>query len=98
MTEKTEVFEIKRPYEQLTAKEKIEELVAKLQILKDKVSELRLQCEDIKKLYSSESDGNALLCDECGKTIEQGQEVTVRDSSGKEKKRYHKECFKALWL
>lgn len=98
LTEKMEVFEIKGSDEQLTVKEKIEDLVAKLQMLKSKVSELRLQCEDIKKLYSSEVEGNALLCDECGKTIERGQEVIVRDPSGREKRHYHKECFKALWL
>jgi prefoldin subunit 5 len=93
-----EIFEIKRPDEQLTVKEKIEDLVAKLQMLKSKVSELRLQCENIKKLYSSEGGCDALLCDECGKTIERGQEVIVKDSSGMERRHYHKECFKALWL
>jgi RNase P subunit RPR2 len=66
-------------------------------MLKGKVSELRIQCEELKKLHL-ENEKKALVCSECGKPIAHGQEVTVRDSAGTERSYYHKECFQALWL
>ena len=77
-------------------KEKVEAVLARLQSLKSQVSELRAQCEALKNLQSEKQKG--LICNECGKLIEQGQEVTLKDSFGKVKGHYHKDCFKAIWL
>ena len=77
-------------------KEKVEDFLATLKSLKCQVSELRAQCEALKKLQSEKQKG--LTCNECGKLIEQGQEVTLRDSFGNVKSHYHKDCFKAIWL
>jgi hypothetical protein len=77
-------------------KEKVEAALARLKSLKCQVSELREHCEALKKLESEKQKG--LTCSECGKLIEQGQEVTLKDSFGKVKSHYHKDCFKAIWL
>jgi hypothetical protein len=77
-------------------KEKVEAALARLKSLKSQVSELRAQCEAMKKLQSEKQ--KVLTCNECGKLIEQGQEVTLRDSFGDVKSYYHKDCFKAIWL
>ncbi len=97
MIKKTEIFEHTNGDEQLATREKIEVTLIKLQMLKGEISELRLQCEKLKKVYS-ESKNKALLCNECGDPIEQGQEVTVKNFTGTEKSYYHKECFQAFWL
>jgi len=39
-----------------------------------------------------------VVCSECGKSIEQGQEVVLKGSFGKLESYYHKDCFKAIWL
>jgi len=77
-------------------KEKVEAVLARLQSLKSQISELRVQCEALKKLQSERQKD--LTCNECGKPIEQGQEVVLKDSFGKVKGYYHKDCFKAIWL
>ena len=77
-------------------KEKVEAALARLKSLKCQVSELRAHCEALKKLESERQ--KVLTCNECGKLIEQGQEVTLKDSFGKVKGYYHKDCFKAIWL
>jgi hypothetical protein len=77
-------------------KEKVEAALARLKSLKCQVSELRAQCEALKKMESEKQKG--LTCSECGKLIEQGQEVTLKDSFGKVKSHYHKDCFKTIWL
>ena len=76
-------------------KEKVEAALAMLKSLKYQVSELRAQCEAL-KLQSEKQD--SLVCSECGNLIDQGQEVTLKDSFGKVKSCYHKDCFKAIWL
>ncbi|MBT0159853.1 hypothetical protein G4O51_07695 [Candidatus Bathyarchaeota archaeon A05DMB-2] len=77
-------------------KERIEAALVMLQSLKNKVSELRLQCETLKKLQSEKQKD--LVCGTCGKRIEAGQEVTLKDSFGNVRGYYHKDCFKAIWL
>jgi prefoldin subunit 5 len=84
-------------HEQFNAKEEVEVTLRKLQILKSRISELRTQCEELKKI-SSEIRGNALLCSQCGEAIEPGQEIMVKSSGEAEKRQYHKECFKLLWV
>jgi hypothetical protein len=76
-------------------KEKVEAALIRLKSLKWRISELRAQCEAF-KLGSEKQEGFA--CVECGKLIEQGKEVTLKDSFGSVKSHYHKECFKAIWL
>jgi hypothetical protein len=77
--------------------EKVEAALARLKSLKCQVSELRAQCEALQKLQSEKREA-ALVCNECGKRIKQGEEVLLKDSSGKVKGRYHRDCFKAIWL
>ncbi len=77
-------------------KEMVEATLDRLKSLKCQISELRARCEALKKLQSEAQ--KELACSECGKLIEQGQEVTHRDSFGHVKNRYHKDCFKAIWL
>jgi len=76
-------------------KEKAEAALARLKSLKSRVSELRVHCEALKKLESEKQE--VWTCNECGKLIEQGQEVTLKDSFGRVKSHYHKDCFKAIW-
>jgi hypothetical protein len=78
-------------------KEKVEAALARLKSLKCQVSALRAQCEALKKRQSEKHD-EALVCSDCGKLIEQGQEVTLKDSFGEVKSHYHKDCFKRIWL
>ena len=77
-------------------KEKVEAALARLKSLKCQVSELRAQCEALKKLESDRQEG--FTCNECGKLIEEGLEVKLKDSFGKVKGCYHRDCFKAIWL
>lgn len=81
----------------LERKEKVEAALARIRSLKRQVSNLRAQCEELKKLESEKQKG-ALVCNECGKHIRQGQEVMLKDSFGRVKSHYHRDCFKAIWL
>jgi hypothetical protein len=86
------------PHEQLKTREEVEATLRKLQILKSRISELRTQCEELRRI-SSETKENTLLCSECGEAIEPRQEIVVKDSGGSGKERnFHKECFKLLWV
>jgi DNA repair exonuclease SbcCD ATPase subunit len=84
-------------YHMVERKEKVEAALARLKSLKCQVSELRAQCEALKNQQSKKQE-EAVVCSECGKPIGQGEEVTLRDSLGKVKRRYHRDCFKAIWL
>jgi len=75
--------------------EKIEATLARLQSLKLKVSELRLQIEALRDLQSEKQE-KALLCNHCGKAIRKGKEITIKGSLGEIKSSYHKGCFKAV--
>ena len=97
MFKRTEISELMNQDGQLRFREKLEIVLHKLQMLKDNISELRCECEELKKLCSEDQE-KKLLCGECGNIIEQGQEVAVRDSYGIERSHYHKECLRALWL
>jgi hypothetical protein len=91
-----QVNEVRHPISVGERKEKVEAALARLRSLKCQVSELRAHCEALKKLQSEKQ--GALTCNECGKLIKQGQEVALKDSFGEVKSRYHKECFKKIWL
>jgi len=79
--------------EQANTREKIEITLHKLQALKDKISELRCQCEELRELGL---ESKVSLCSECGNAIEPDQEVVVKDSTGMERRYYHMKCFQTL--
>jgi hypothetical protein len=76
-------------------KEKVEAALAKLRSLKCQVSELRAQCEALKKVGSEKQEG--VKCSECGKLIKQGLDVTLKDTFGNVKGCYHRDCFAQIW-
>jgi hypothetical protein len=84
------------------AREEMDITLRKLQVLRGKISELRAQCEELRKLSlkadSSKAGSSGLLCSQCGEAIEPGQEIVVKSSDETEKKHYHKECFRLLWV
>jgi uncharacterized membrane protein len=97
MFKRPEIDDQSRQYDQLKAREEVRTTLRKLQMLRNRISELRSQCEELRKLRSENKD-NTLLCSECGEAIEPGQEIVVKDSEGTQKKNYHQECFKMLWV
>lgn len=76
-------------------KEKVEAALVRLQSLKHKVAELRLQLKALRELQSEKQE-KALLCNYCGKAIRKGKENTIKGSLGEIKRFYHKGCFKAI--
>jgi hypothetical protein len=78
--------------------EKVRAALARLEALKCRVSELRMQCEALKKQRLEKQQEEAFVCSECGKRIKPGQEVALKNSFGKVKSFYHRDCFKAIWL
>jgi hypothetical protein len=96
MFKKTEFCGDINSNEQVAAKERIEATLHKLQVLKNRISELRAQCEELQRLHV-ETQSRASLCDECGGAIEPGQEVEAKNF-GEKAHHYHKECFRKLWL
>jgi len=101
-----------RQNDEVKAREDMAITLRKLQVLRGKISDLRAQCEELRKL-SLKSDGlrteslkadnlrtesSGPLCSQCGESIEPGQEIVVKSLDETEKKHYHKECFKLLWV
>ena len=82
--------------ELMERKERVESALVRLKSLKGRVTELREQCESLRKLGSEKAIGK-VMCSECGTEIGLGQEVLVKDPSGKPNSSFHKECFKAIW-
>jgi hypothetical protein len=76
-------------------KEKVEATLARLQSLKSKVSELRLQLEALMEMQAGKQE-KALQCNRCGKAIRKGNEIMIKGSLGEIKRSYHKGCFKAV--
>jgi len=74
--------------------EKTQAVLARLQSLKRKVSELRAQCEALK--LQSKKQIEALVCSACGRLIKEGSEVTVKDTLGVVKSYYHEDCFRKI--
>ena len=90
-----EVNETRYHDDMVERKEKAQAVLARLQSLKCKVSELRAQCEALKK-SQSEKQTKALVCNECGKPIKEGNEITIKDTFGAVKSYYHEDCFKTI--
>jgi hypothetical protein len=74
---------------------KTEELLRKLQLLKGRVSQLKEQCEEIQSYHMEEK--GLYRCDECGRSIERGQEVEAKNFCDRSQY-YHKKCFRKLWM
>jgi hypothetical protein len=104
MFTRTETDEQLANHEQLKVREEVQITLRKLQMLKSKIAELRDQCEELRELSShahaprSETTGTTLRCSKCGRAIEPGQEIVIKDSDGTETGRYHRECFKLFWV
>ena len=86
------------PYEIILAenKDRAEATLARLKSLRNRVAEIRLQVESLRELQAENHEKTA-VCFECGKEIEQGQEVTVKDQTGNPTNFYHRDCFKVIW-
>jgi hypothetical protein len=78
------------------ARERMEAMLRKLQVLKNRISELRVHCEELQR-SRIENQSGGLRCEECGDAIELGQEVEAKNF-GEKARHYHKECFRKLWL
>lgn len=81
-------------YSKVSRKEKVENILARLQLLKGQVSDLRTKCEALKLQSGKRAN---LICTECSKAIETGQEVVLKSSFGEIKAYYHKDCFREIW-
>jgi len=90
-----ELKESRFPNDVVERKEKIEAALARLQSLKSKVSELRLQLEALRELQLKRQE-KVLQCNHCGKAIRKGTEIMIKDSLGEIRRSYHKGCFKAV--
>jgi phage/plasmid primase-like uncharacterized protein len=90
-----EVSTTRYPNDALEHKEKVQAALARLQSLKCKVSELRAQCEALRAMQS-EKQMKALVCNECGKPIREGKEITIKNTLGAIKSYYHQDCFKRI--
>lgn len=76
-------------------KESVRRALQKLQALKSKVTDLRLQCEELRN-QGLEEHNIMPLCSGCHNPLEPEQEIVVRDSNKIVRAYYHRECFKHL--
>ena len=76
---------------------KFETALARLKSMKERVADLRVQCESLRKLQIEESVEKP-VCSYCGEEIEDGQQVKVKGSLGNPISCYHRDCFKELWV
>jgi hypothetical protein len=106
-----------RQNDESKARKDMDITLRKLQVLRGKISDLRAQCEELRKLslkadsfkanssraesFKADSlrmESSGFLCSQCGESIEPGQEIVVKSLDETEKKHYHKDCFKLLWV
>jgi len=78
-------------------REKFEEAIVRLKSMRGRVANLKIHCESLGKLQLTEQAAEA-VCSDCGKEIEQGQEVVVKNASGSPRSWYHRDCFRAIWV
>ncbi len=97
MLKKTEFCGEINTNSQIDVKERMENTLQKLQVLKSRISELRAHCEELQRVRVEDKNNDTLCCDECGRKIEPGQEVEAKNF-GAEARHYHKECFRKLWM
>lgn len=77
-------------------KEKVETTLHRLQKLKERVAELKRKCEELRTLESTRIE-NVLQCTECGRSLDPEQQVIIKDSNGRARNHYHRECFRTLF-
>jgi Rad3-related DNA helicase len=75
-------------------KENVQELLHRTEALRDRVSNLRLQCEELRTILNEKPD-EATLCSECGQKIERNEEVVFKGAN--EKRTFCKKCFGEMW-
>ncbi len=92
--------------------EQAQVILYKLQTLKDKISALTHDCEELRKLISNERlstpvrppekprrpslEKKVAFCSECGDAIQANQGVILKDCTGTEQRHYHMKCFQIL--
>ena len=92
-----EVNEIQYNFNSVEQKDKVEAALVRLKALRSKIAEIRADCESLREMQAT-NQIETVVCSECGKGIEQNQEITIVDNSGKPRSYYHKDCFKAIWI
>lgn len=92
-----EVDEIRYNFNSVEQKDRVEAALVKLKALRSEVAEIRAQCESLREMQAK-NQKETIVCSECGKGIEQNQEITIKDDSGNPRSYYHKDCFKAIWI
>ncbi len=100
MLEKMDIAGHTRPEAQYEMKEKIESTLYRLEELKQKVTELKHTCEELRRIESERivlAAKNVSRCDRCSHSIDLEEQVVVRDNNGNERRHYHKKCFQALF-
>jgi hypothetical protein len=92
-----EANEIRHNIISVEQSDRVEAALARLKTLRSQVAEIRAQCESLREMQAK-TQGETLVCAECGRGIEQNQEITIKDNSGNIMSHYHKDCFKAIWI
>jgi len=75
-------------------KETVQELLHRTEALKERVSNLRLQCEELRTIMNEKPE-EATLCSECGQQIERNEGVMFKGPT--EKRTFCKKCFAEMW-
>ena len=75
-------------------KEIVQELLHRTEALKDRVSNLSLQCEELRTAMNEKPE-EATLCSECGQQIERNKEVVFKGPT--KKRTFCKKCFAEMW-
>ncbi len=91
-----ELSEIQPKTDLLEQREKLEVALFRLKSMRGRVTELRIQCESLRKADANKAVAKT-ICSECGEGIEEGLEVVAKDSSGNPKSYFHRDCFRAIW-
>jgi len=99
MLEKIEIGEHTRLEAKYDVREKIESTLYKLQELKEGIAELKLKCEELRRIESERLEfaaKNVSRCDKCRHPVDPEEQVVVRDGNGEERRHYHRKCFQTL--
>jgi len=74
--------------------ENAEELLHRIEALKHRVANLRLQCEELRTSLNEKSNEKT-LCNECGQQMDRSEELVFRGTT--EKRAFCKKCFDEMW-
>ena len=72
----------------------IQESIHRIQALQGRISNLRLQCEELRTVMNKKPDETS-LCVECGQQIENNEAVIY--STASERRAICKKCFSEIW-